>query len=88
MFAGLATGGIPARGADRSATVLATGHIGAGGRDDRVGEALGAVHEPDADGVGRAVEPDEVGIAVGVEVAGADEFPAAGTRSRLVGWLE
>jgi hypothetical protein len=39
MFAGSATGGIPARGADRSAAVLATGHIEAEGRDDGVGEA-------------------------------------------------
>ncbi len=42
MFDGLATGGIPARGTDRSATVLATGHVGAEGRDDRVGAANAA----------------------------------------------
>ena len=43
MFAGLATGGIPGRDTDRSATVLATGHLEAGGCDDGAGEVAAAV---------------------------------------------
>src|SRR5579862_1447293 len=38
MFAGSGGGGIPARGTDRSATVLVTGHVAGDGRDDGVGE--------------------------------------------------
>src|SRR5579863_2480708 len=56
MFDGLATGGIPARGADRSATVLATGHIGAEGRD----EGVGAVNVAARCGAG--LGPAEVGV--------------------------
>src|SRR5580692_8642050 len=60
MFDGLATGGIPARGTDRSATVPATGHTGAEGRDEGVGAAnvaarCGAGLGPAAVGAGSAL---------------------------------